>query len=89
MRDEGRGLAEFRRQRAALRFQYVADDHARAFRNEQPSLGGALTAGTAANQDDFVFQTIHRFLPNLADKSGALAQGLLGRPPKLDLNSFT
>ena len=60
---EARGAAEFGGKLAAFRFQHVADDDARAFRDAQTRLGGALPARAAADQDDFVLETIHSFLP--------------------------
>ena len=47
----------------------LADDHARAFRDEQPSLGGALAARAAGDQDDLVLQAIHLFPPGVGGHS--------------------
>ena len=65
------GLVDFGLQLPALVFKDVSDDDLAAFAGEKAGFGGALPAGTAADQGDLVFQT-HR---NTSDMDGGQPSG--------------
>jgi len=53
------GATQFGCKPAAFCLEHVANNHLRSFADEQPSLGGTLSARSPTDEYDFVFQTIH------------------------------
>jgi hypothetical protein len=53
------GIAQFGSQLMALRLKHIANHDPCSFRDEQASLGRALSACASADEYDFPFQAIH------------------------------
>jgi len=57
--NERGGRAKFECQLAAFRLKHVANDDLGSFRDEQASLGCALTACSSTDEYDFPFEAVH------------------------------
>jgi hypothetical protein len=53
------GIAQFRSELTSLRLEHIANDDPCSFRDEQASLGRALSTSASADEYDFPFEAIH------------------------------
>jgi hypothetical protein len=70
---------QFARQGFAFRFQHIAHNHLRAFRDQQAGFRGTLAARRAGNQNNLAIEAYH-FVPPSRLWSMAFRRGGVKRP---------